>query len=271
MKTINLLFLSTIVCAYTIAQTETFHDFSARTIEGNILDMATLAGKKVLVVNTASYCGFTPQYDELQQLYDQYGSAGFEILGFPANDFNDQEPGDDSTILDFCTDQYGVTFQMMSKISVVNQDSMPELYKWLTDGSRNGVQNAPVSWNFQKFMINEDGTWHGMVSSATSPLGQAIVSWITAVGIEPGDKRAIVQNVYPNPTEGVVTVNPSGLVNEGRGSYALYSCTGPVVEKFLISGSDVRFTLDLTHLPKGVYYLKPDQSVVGTPTKIVLR
>jgi glutathione peroxidase-family protein len=108
------------------------------------------------VVNTASKCGFTPQYKDLQSLYESYSSKGFVIIGFPANNFLNQEPGSNSDIRQFCTDKYQVTFPMMEKVSVKGKDIDP-IYKWLTTKSENGVMDAPVSWNFQKFMIDENG------------------------------------------------------------------------------------------------------------------
>ncbi|MFC1731938.1 glutathione peroxidase [candidate division KSB1 bacterium] len=154
-----------------------FYDFRAYTIDGELLDFSTLKGKKVLIVNTASKCGFTPQYEKLQQLHEKYGGDDFVILGFPANNFMRQEPGNNEEIKEFCTKNYGVTFQMMSKISVKGDDIDP-LYVWLTKKEVNGVLDAPVKWNFQKFMIDENGTLVGMIPTKKSPLSEEIISWI---------------------------------------------------------------------------------------------
>jgi glutathione peroxidase len=156
---------------------KTLYDFKAKTIDGKDFDFSTLKGKKVMIVNTASMCGFTPQYADLEKLYKQYGGANFTIIGFPANNFGQQEPGPNDSIKIFCTKNYGVTFQMMSKISVKGDD-MDALYKWLTEKSENGVQDAPVMWNFQKFLIDEKGNWAGVAMSKESPLSDHIVNWI---------------------------------------------------------------------------------------------
>jgi len=160
-----------------MAQTKDFHSFTVQTIDGNEFRLEELKGKKVLVVNTASKCGLTPQYKELQELYENFGGDAFVIIGFPANNFLSQEPGTNKEIQEFCEVNYGVSFPMMAKISVKGNDIHP-LYAWLTQKSENGVMDAPVQWNFQKFLINEDGSLHNMVSPKESPLGSTIVTWI---------------------------------------------------------------------------------------------
>jgi len=157
--------------------TKTLYDFKAKTLDGQDFELSSLKGKKVLVVNTASKCGNTPQYAELEKLYKQYGGDKFTIIGFPANNFGHQEPGSNNDIKEFCTKNYGVSFPMMSKISVKGDDMDP-LYKWLTMKSENGVKDAPVEWNFQKFMIDENGHWAGVVANGTSPMCDTIVNWI---------------------------------------------------------------------------------------------
>jgi len=156
---------------------KSFHDFKTKTIDGKEFNLSSLKGKKVLVVNTASKCGLTPQYKDLQALYETYSSKGFVIIGFPANNFLSQEPGSNSEIRQFCTDNYNVTFPMMEKISVKGKDMDP-IYKWLTSKDENGVMDAPVTWNFQKFMIDENGKLVGMVSPKDSPKSDKIVDWI---------------------------------------------------------------------------------------------
>jgi glutathione peroxidase len=159
------------------AQNKTLYDFKATTLDGQAFDLSKLKGKKVLVVNTASKCGLTPQYETLQKLYDTYKDRNFVIIGFPANNFNQQEPGSNSEIKEFCTKNYGVTFPMMSKISVKGADIDP-LYKWLTSKSLNGLVDAEVQWNFQKFMIDEQGQLIGFVSPKESPDSPKITNWI---------------------------------------------------------------------------------------------
>lgn len=158
-------------------QTKTFFDFTAKDIDGREVKMSQYKGKKILVVNVASECGNTPQYTELQEMYEEYGPDKFVIIGFPANNFGEQEPGSNEEIKTFCDSHYHVTFPMMSKISVTGDDIDP-IYKWLTTKSENGMEDAPVTWNFQKFMINEDGHWAGTVKPKVSPKTKAIIDWI---------------------------------------------------------------------------------------------
>ena len=179
MKKLTLFAMITIAFSQTFAQNyKTLYDFSATTIDGKPFDFKTLKGKKVLIVNTASKCGFTPQYKELEAIYEKYGSDSFTIIGFPANNFLSQEPGSNNEIAEFCQRNYGVKFQMMSKISVKGKDIDP-LYKWLTSKSENGVMDAAVKWNFQKFMIDENGMLVGMVPPAEKPDCDKIINWIT--------------------------------------------------------------------------------------------
>jgi glutathione peroxidase len=156
---------------------KTLYDFKATTIDGKEFDFSSLKGKKVLIVNTASKCGFTPQYADLQKLYTTYGGDKFTIIGFPENNFLNQEPGTNEEIQNFCKVNYGVTFQMMAKVSVKGKDIHP-VYKWLTQKSENGVLDAPVTWNFQKFMIDENGHVFGSVSPKEKPDSEKIVNWI---------------------------------------------------------------------------------------------
>ncbi len=156
---------------------KTFYDFTVTTIDGEEYPLSQLKGKKVLVVNTASRCGNTPQYEDLENLYKTYGGEKFTIIGFPANNFLSQEPGSNEEIKQFCTSKYGVTFPMMSKISVKGSDIAP-VYQWLTSKEENGVMDAPVKWNFQKFMIDENGNLAGMVAPGDSPMSDKIVDWI---------------------------------------------------------------------------------------------
>jgi glutathione peroxidase len=159
-------------------KTESFYDFKMKTIEGKEFDFSQLKGKRVLIVNTASMCGNTPQYSELEKLYKKYGGESFVILGFPANDFGAQEPGSNQEIKEFCKKNYGVTFPIFEKISVKGDDMAP-LYRWLTEKELNGVQDAPVKWNFQKFLIDENGKWTAVVSPKTSPESEEIINFIT--------------------------------------------------------------------------------------------
>lgn len=157
-------------------ETSTFHNFKVMDLMGNEFDFSALKGKRVLIVNTASKCGFTPQYKELQELYDTYQNSGFEIIGFPANNFAGQEPGSNEEIADFCERNFGVTFPMMEKISVKGKDMHP-VYQWLTEKELNGISDASVKWNFHKFLIDENGTWVASYGSTTSPMSDEIVKF----------------------------------------------------------------------------------------------
>lgn len=156
---------------------KTLHDFVVKDINGKDFDLATLKGNKVLVVNVASKCGLTPQYEDLQALYDKYKNKGFVVIGFPANNFMGQEPGTNNEIMEFCSVNYGVTFPMMDKISVKGKEQAP-LYKWLTNKSENGKLDQKVTWNFQKFMIDEDGHLVDVVMPKESPMSDKIINWL---------------------------------------------------------------------------------------------
>lgn len=164
------------VMAMGFAQTS-FYDFTVEDISGEDYPLSQLKGKKVLVVNTASKCGFTPQYEGLQQLYEKYGGDDFVIIGFPANNFAKQEPGTNEEIASFCKLNYGVTFPMMAKISVKGDDQHP-LYNWLTEKRENGVENSKVSWNFQKYMIDEKGQLVGHLAPTVKPDSEKLIAWI---------------------------------------------------------------------------------------------
>lgn len=174
--------LSLIIVQLGTAQTNgkmNLHQFTVETLEGETFDLASLKGKKVLVVNTASKCGLTPQYKDLQSLYETYGSEKFVIVGFPANDFMGQEPGSNDEIASFCERNYGVSFPMMSKISVKGKN-MHEVYQFLTQKSKNGLSDNEVQWNFQKYLVNENGELEKVISPQTSPLDKEITDWVKA-------------------------------------------------------------------------------------------
>lgn len=143
------------------------YDFTMQDITGELVSLSQYRGKVILIVNTASKCGLTPQYEDLQKLYDEYQDKDFVILGFPANNFLSQEPGTDEEISQFCSLNYGVSFPMFSKISVKGKDIDP-LYQYLTQKEENGVLDASVSWNFQKFLINKNGVLVASFSPKTT-------------------------------------------------------------------------------------------------------
>ena len=153
-----------------------FYSFKVETLDGGTFDFSRLRGKRVLVVNTASKCGFTPQYKELQELWGLVDTSKFVIIGFPANDFGQQEPGSNAEVADFCEKNYGVTFPMMAKVATKGPKQHP-LYTWLTQKEQNGVSNAEVRWNFHKFLIDENGNWVESLLSTSSPVGGRIRSF----------------------------------------------------------------------------------------------
>ncbi len=161
----------------TETQVKTIYDFKVNDLYGKEFDFASLKGKKILIVNTASECGLTPQYKDLEAIYKKYKDKNFVIVGFPANNFGSQEPGSNEQIAKFCQLNYGVTFPMMSKISVKGKD-MTEIYQFLTQKSKNGLQDSEVEWNFQKYLINEEGELVKVLSPRVLPTDTAIVGWI---------------------------------------------------------------------------------------------
>jgi glutathione peroxidase len=154
-----------------------FYDFTVKDIKGADFPLSELKGKKVLVVNTASNCGLTPQYEDLEALFREYKEEDFVIIGFPSNDFASQEPGTNSEIAAFCTEKFDVTFPMMEKITVKGDEIHP-LYKWLTTEEMNGLEDSKVAWNFQKYMIDAKGNLVGHISPRKKPDSKEILSWI---------------------------------------------------------------------------------------------
>jgi glutathione peroxidase len=177
MKKSLFILLSFILCQFVLAQKQTLYDFKVQDIDGKEFDMSQLKGKKVLIVNVASKCGYTPQYKELEALYQQYKDQNFIIIGFPANNFLNQEPGTNEEIKTFCTLKYGVSFPIMSKISVKGKNMAP-IYKWLTKKSNNGTFDAPIKWNFQKFMIDEQGRLVDFARPKDVPHCDKIINWL---------------------------------------------------------------------------------------------
>ena len=148
------------------------YDFKVESLEGGTIDFATFKGKKILIVNTASKCGYTPQYEELETLYKKYQDK-LVIVGFPANNFGGQEPGTNTEINEFCKKNYGVSFPMAAKVSVKGNDIAP-IYKWLCDKSLNGVLDADVKWNFSKFLLDEKGNLVAKYDSGVKPMSEEI-------------------------------------------------------------------------------------------------
>ena len=177
---ITLLSIMTLTLNSQSSVDNSIHQFKVADIYGNIFDFSQLKGKKVMIVNTASKCGLTYQYEALQKLYSQYKDLNFVIVGFPSNDFLWQEPGSNDEIIDFCEQNYGVTFPMMSKITVKGTKKHP-IYQFLTQKSKNNYKDSRVTWNFQKYLVNKQGRVEKIISPRTRPDSEEIVSWITDV------------------------------------------------------------------------------------------
>jgi glutathione peroxidase len=159
--------------------TQLIYQFKVTDLYGEPFDFSTLKGKKIMIVNTASKCGLTPQYEDLEKLYKEYKDKDFIIIGFPANDFMKQEPGSSKEIAEFCTKNYGVTFPMMEKISVKEKEMAP-IYKFLTTKSLNGLEDSKVKWNFQKYLIGKDGKLEKVIDPTTKPYDEEIINWINS-------------------------------------------------------------------------------------------
>ena len=158
-------------------EVKSIYDITVKDIDGEDFDLAQLKGKKVLIVNTASRCGLTPQYEGLQKLYETYKDQNFVIIGFPSNDFLWEEPGNEEQIQSFCQKNYGVTFPLMSKIKVKGKKMHP-LYIYLTQKQYNGHSDNTVKWNFQKYLINESGQLEQVISPSIKPMSSSIIEWI---------------------------------------------------------------------------------------------
>lgn len=154
---------------------KSIHSFKVKALDGKTIDFSKFKGKKILIVNTASECGFTPQYEGLQKLYETYKDQ-LVIVGFPANNFGGQEPGSNEEIGAFCKKNYGVTFPMASKVSVKGKDIAP-IFKFLTDKKLNGVKSTTILWNFEKFLLNEKGELIDTFVSTTKPTSESITKY----------------------------------------------------------------------------------------------
>lgn len=246
----------------TQAQSVNFHSYDAKTIQGDTIHLSQYYGKKVMVVNTASYCGYTPQFEDLQQLYSAYQSHNFEIIGFPCNDFNGQDPNGDSAILQFCTANYHVSFQMMSKIEIITGDTSP-IYKWLQRADLNGVANAHVAWNFNKFLIDEAGNWIRHYTSTTLPSDTAIVNWILSPSAISGVKENENSDWIKITSGNKVSTNLELNITANLGNkitLQLLSSAGQLVGNIfenIPQGSGTQsITYPVQDLPSGIYLLK---------------
>ena len=152
------------------------HDFKVEGIEGSTIDFAAFKGKKIMIVNVASECGYTPQYQHLQELYEEFKDK-LMIVGFPSNDFGGQEPGANEEIREFCSVRYGVSFPLSAKVTIRGSSAHP-IYQWLTQKELNGKMNSEVQWNFNKFLLDENGHLVQYLPSSVSPVDEQIVDWL---------------------------------------------------------------------------------------------
>jgi len=153
------------------------YDFKVTGLDGTPLNIAQYKGKKILIVNTASKCGFTPQYADLEKLYEKYKSK-LVVIGFPANNFAQQEPGTNKDISEFCTKNYGVTFPMSGKVDVIG-DNIDPLFKYLTDEAKKlGIADPVIKWNFTKFLVDEKGTLIAVFPSKVKPMDDEITKYL---------------------------------------------------------------------------------------------
>lgn len=160
-----------------VCQTKTLYDFTAQTIDDEEFRFSALKGKKVLIVNIATECSLAPQLNKLQELYEEYGGDDFEIVAFPCNDFGSQEKGSNTEVKEKCEKKYGITFLLMDKIRIKG-DSIHPIYQWLTSSKENGVLDSKVTWNYQKFLINEHGEVVDDVAPIISPKCDRIKEWL---------------------------------------------------------------------------------------------
>ena len=165
-----------LMAAVITTNAQSIHSFTVKSIDGKNLNLASFKGKKILIVNTASKCGYTPQYEGLEKVYEQYKDK-LVILGFPCNQFGGQEPGTNEEIVDFCKKNYGVSFPLADKIDVKGSNIAP-IYQWLTTKSKNGILDASISWNFNKFLIDENGKMIAYFPSNVKPDSDAILSYL---------------------------------------------------------------------------------------------
>ncbi|HUP13041.1 MAG TPA: glutathione peroxidase [Niastella sp.] len=176
MKYLMTIAIVALLSAFTLPGSSSIHQFKVKSIDGGIIDFAKFKGKKILVVNTASKCGFTPQYEALEKVYEAYKDK-LVIVGFPANNFGEQEPGNDGEIQEFCKARFGVKFPLASKISVKGDDTAP-IYKWLTSKAENGVLDATITWNFNKFLLDEDGKIIAYFPSKVKPDSEEVLKYL---------------------------------------------------------------------------------------------
>ncbi|MBX3044741.1 MAG: T9SS type A sorting domain-containing protein [Candidatus Kapabacteria bacterium] len=259
----NYIYIFLFIFAIPIIAAEDFYSLSAKKINGDTLHFSELRGKKLMIVNVASLCGYTYQYAELQKLYEEFGGDNFEIIAFPANNFSNQEPGTDEDIEDFCKENYNVTFTMMSKISVKGFDKH-SVYQWLTDGSINGQVYQEVMWNFQKYCITEEGKIWKIFSSQTSPLHNDIKTWLKQnVSIAENNDLNEIIAVYPNPANDFIMIDAIDTNDD----VIIYNTLG--IEQLRLNSPDATngvHSINISALPAGTYIIR-----IGNQSKIFVK
>jgi glutathione peroxidase len=235
---------------------QTFHSFKVKDIHGDSIGLSSFAGKKLLVVNTASFCGYTYQFAKLQKLDSVYQNYGFRVIGFPCNDFGGQDPYADSTIETFCSNQYAITFPMMSKIYIRVGDTS-NVYKWLQRKKLNGVSNAQVTWNFNKFLIDGQGNWVRHFVSTTEPYDTAITHWVTTAvtGTSPQEKQTTSTLLFKNPVENQLYLDNLDE-SELPSRITLISVNGKVVKDWFYQNGIDHVEESVSELPNGIYTMQ---------------
>lgn len=257
MKKIFTLSSLCIMLFFATAQTTTFHNFLTYSINGDTIDLSQYYGKKVMVVNVAAHCGYTPQFTQLQEIYDLYQSYNFEIIGFPTDDFHQQ--GTDSELVATCG-SYNITFPLTESVHVKGGSIHP-VFQWLTQLSSNGVSDATVTWNFHKFLIDEAGHWVQHYTQSTLPNDQAIIDWIlspSALGVSPSmNLDEMVEMKSSNPTSSSIdfVVKNSGLKNL---NIQLYSTAGDLIGAVYNGSVESNQTISypVSNLASGIYFVK---------------
>lgn len=247
-KSISLVFFLSILATIANAQVN-FHSYKVKNIFGDSVSLSSYAGTKLLVVNTASFCGYTHQFTKLRQLDSAYQQFGFRVIGFPSNDFGGQDPYADSTILSFCQNQYSIQFPMMSKVSIITGDTSP-VYKWLQRKALNGIANVSVGWNFNKFLIDENGNWVKHFFSPTEPNDTAITKWIMSPITDTKPRLALEKTKIRVSSQGMIEIISPSNIN----SLNIFSVSGGLVRTFAkLETSGSKNMADISGLENGCY------------------
>ncbi len=274
-KLCSLIAICTLYTGLSAQVLQTFYDFSGPTIAGDTISMSQYAGKKVMVVNCASYCVYTPEYAPLKRLDSIYSTRyNFAIVGYPTNDFLNQG-GTDSAIIATCH-QYEVNFQIMAPVNIVTGDTAP-IYKWLQRQDLNGVSNAHVSWNFNKFLIDRQGHWVRWVDSPISPMDSSITNWIiddsaaVAASIQLVNADEFISFKSANPANNTINLEVKASVAQQL-DINLYSLEGRFVGN--IYRGDVsaaqQISYSVSSLPSGIYLVKAQTTTGQKTLKLVI-